>query len=46
MMEIPDKIYLQIEGDLDFEFGGSIHDCTWCSDQINDSDVEYLNQTR
>jgi hypothetical protein len=36
-MNIPDKIYLQIED------GGEV---TWCADRIHDSDVEYVRVHR
>jgi hypothetical protein len=36
-MNIPDKIYLQIEDETEV---------TWCVDRINDTDVEYLRVDR
>lgn len=37
-MKIPDKIYLQICE----EHGVGCDEVTWCTDSINDTDVEYV----
>jgi hypothetical protein len=38
MIKTPGKIYLQIE-DND---GDGLEEITWCTDRINDSDVQYI----
>jgi len=38
MKTIPEKIYLQVDGEPWTELGG----ITWCQDKINDTDVEYV----
>jgi hypothetical protein len=39
MAEPPDRIWLQRDDGPDFEW-------TWCSDKINDEDVEYIRADR
>jgi len=43
MKNIPDKIYLQIgdetPDDVDFK---NLDEVTWCSDRINEKDIEYV----
>jgi len=41
MSEAPERIYLQWYEDDDGTLG-SINESSWCSDKINDDDVEYV----
>jgi len=47
-METPERIYLQIETEdyqlVEEAFVADISDATWCTDQIHDSDVEYVRK--
>jgi hypothetical protein len=48
--KVPDRIYLQWFGTDDVRMDESVAvneiDVTWCSDRINDSDVEYVRVKR
>lgn len=42
MKNIPTKIYLQIgEADLTCDDFNELHEVSWCSERINDNDIEY-----
>ena len=42
MINIPEKIYLQIEDDGEFDDDFNEISTTWCSDKINETDIEYV----
>lgn len=41
-MKIPERIYLQYYCEDDFGDLVEAYEITWCQDQINDSDIEYV----
>lgn len=44
MKNVPERIYLQIDadGETPSDFN-ELHGVSWCSDKINDNDIEYLS---
>ena len=40
--EAPERIYLQIPDDCDGYGDAAKGEMTWCKDQINEGDIEYL----
>ena len=42
-MDTPDRIYLQTHDELGNEMDYILDEITWCVDQINDTDVEYVH---
>ena len=43
MKNIPERIYLQIDADGETpENFNELHGVSWCSDKINDNDIEYV----
>ena len=41
-MEIPEKVYIQTCDELGNEMDMILDEVTWCVDQINDTDPEYI----
>lgn len=45
MSQPPERIFLQWDCELDEPSENDPADCTWCQDQVNATDVEYVRLT-